>query len=373
MALRKEHRTSLAQLEKYTILNTKNDILPPKRRLIIESKYRDPDSYVYQMDPEQQQVQCTSRHNLNDAHVIHLNRDDKDCGYGCLSKTSYYCSHALAYFERNNIPLQHVYPKKYTVEGGFRVSELMIAENNSPLPPLEHWSSLSPSVPPIVGPDVRKPKGYGRTKKKRYVPEERLRNQALRRQQDDRNAHPNTAGGRRFRIQKCSACGGVGHNARKCIVAHDWMGNVMTTQEQNERLEKGFLWIRISNRIGGTKWPQSLDEYNTMRLNSPFTTRSFKYVRAENERTVVYEQSSSNSDDSSSGSIEEKHAIDTRDNLHSGIENDTIEVGSNERENNASHLPENAQVDNDTFEIEHIIQIKKKVRRKKKQWMCLIK
>ena len=80
MALRNEHKNSLAFLEKYQLLNEKAKKSPPNRKLKLDSKRRDPDAYVYEIDPDQGQVQCMSRHDPNNVHVIDINRDDKDCG-----------------------------------------------------------------------------------------------------------------------------------------------------------------------------------------------------------------------------------------------------------------------------------------------------
>eukprot|EP00957_Ditylum_brightwellii_P148852 11332049-Ditylum_brightwellii.AAC.1 len=81
-----------------------------------------------------------------------------------------------------------------------------------------------------------------------------------------------------FHVMACSTCGGTMHNRCQCRVSHDGFGNAMLVAEIDKSTSKGCLMVEINHMTVKNPLPCSMEEYNSMRENSSFSTLPFVAV-----------------------------------------------------------------------------------------------
>eukprot|EP00957_Ditylum_brightwellii_P106169 8099130-Ditylum_brightwellii.AAC.1 len=80
-------------------------------------------------------------------------------------------------------------------------------------------------------------------------------------------------------VTTCSTCGGTMHNKQRYRIAHDGFGNAMYVADMDEAIPKGHLILEINSITTINPLPCSMDEYNSMRKESKFSTITFVAIQ----------------------------------------------------------------------------------------------
>ena len=207
------------------------------------------------------------------------------CSLRCIELEGRPCPEQVAYCKKHGVQTINLYPELFHVKNCLLAAEAACFDENLKVR-IPTTASLACTRTPIIPPNVRPPKGgAGRPKRKRHLRDRASdraaaakRQRRLEREAEENGTAPpdNTIVPRGH---TCTVCGEPDHHSSTCKVPVDSFGNVMSVQEQDDVLERGFLILEVP-KSGTDFLPASLDSYETMRENSRFSTLPFHQVRA---------------------------------------------------------------------------------------------
>ena len=231
----------------------------------------------------------TSRHQRE----IDISVSPLQCTCNCVLRTGIPCMFASVYIMKCGKQVEDFIPKKFTVKAGVEILKKSLGTlRGKQLPSVSSLANLQQSCTRIIPPHSRAPRG--RPKSKRITANKRRQANLERKKAKSDEVTPFTNPQEitqnnpnaplfpdiNFTKLRCTKCGG-NHNVTKCQDPHDGMGNLMTQEEQNVYLRKGYLIIEIKE-LGETILPKNEYEYNQMRRNSTHSKVSFELLRSHN-------------------------------------------------------------------------------------------
>ena len=249
---------------------------------------------------------------------IDLSVSPLQCTCNCVLRTGIPCMFASVYILKCGKKVEDFVPKKFTVAAGVEILKKSLGNlRGKPLPSVICLATLQQTSTRIIPPHSRAPRG--RPKSKRITAVKRRKNNTAKKiikmdevalftnPEEITQNKPNAPSmpDINFTKLRCTRCGGD-HNVTKCTKPHDGMGNLMTQEEQDVYLRKGYLIIEIKE-LGETILPKNEHEYEQMRRNTTFSKVSFEKLRCHNlvqniERSHnVTTRNSTTRDDTSTG------------------------------------------------------------------------
>ena len=249
---------------------------------------------------------------------IDLSVSPLQCTCNCVLRTGIPCMFASVYIMKCGKQVADFVPKKFTVAAGVEILKKSLGNlRGKPLPSVICLATLQQTSTRIIPPHSRAPRG--RPKSKRITAVKRRKDNTAKKiikmdevalftnPEEITQNKPNAPSmpDINFTKLRCTRCGGD-HNVKKCTKPHDGMGNLMTQEEQDVYLRKGYLIIEIKE-LGETILPKNEHEYERMRRNTTFSKVSFEKLRCHNlvqniERSHnVTTRNSTTRDDTSTG------------------------------------------------------------------------